>query len=129
MKIQNKEEIEGKNCISIQINEAISKCSKNMEIKILNKKRKNQNWYFWNWSFNESLANFNKYEDILEQKNSRYIHIKIDSNPSNLKFSKNISNDSFTFDDLDNTFISFYSIDNILYLNYSNEDFSIKLYN
>ena len=51
-----------------------------------------------------------------------------DNSPENVKVLTNITKDSYTFADLNNTFIIFKSINNILYLVYSNINKSIVLF-
>ena len=51
------------------------------------------------------------------------------SNPEEIKFLKDLTNDSFSYLHLDNSFIIFKSINNILYLVYSTEEKSIICYN
>ena len=51
------------------------------------------------------------------------------SNPKEIKFLKNLTNDSYCEWDLDNTFTLFKSIDEILYLIYATENKSIISYN
>ena len=50
------------------------------------------------------------------------------NNPKNIKLLSNISNDSYAYCNLDNTFVVFKSIKDILYLIYSNKNKSIICY-
>ena len=66
-------------------------------------------------------------KDISNKNNSSELFFN--SNPMNIKYLKDLTEDSYSFLLLDNTFCVFKSIDQILYLIYSNENNSILAYN
>ena len=54
---------------------------------------------------------------------------KEDSNPESIQFSKNLTKDAFSYYSFDNTFDLFKSIDDIIYMIYTNKNRSIISYN
>lgn len=54
---------------------------------------------------------------------------KEDSNPENIQFSKNLTKDAFSYYSFDNTFDLFKSVDDIIYMIYTNKNRSIISYN
>ena len=73
--------------------------------------------------------NKSKIGDIINTGNNNIQDIETNSNPLNIKFSKFITNDSYSSGNLVNSFITFQSINKIIYLIYSNNCNSIIYFN
>ena len=71
----------------------------------------------------------NKIDKTILINNNNIENEKFYSNPENIKFLSDLSDDSFSYWDLDNLFTVFKSINGILYLIYSNKNNSIIIYN
>ena len=99
----------------------------NISPKNLNKKRKREN--IENQNKNDNLEN----KKILINENNLNSEIKeinkINSNPIDIKFLTNLTEDSYAGNYLDHTFNVFKSFDDVLYLIYSNKYNSIISYN
>ena len=73
--------------------------------------------------------------EVKELKNTKELNEKIlnsgkeVSNPENIQFSRNLTKDAFSYYSFDNTFDLFKSIDNIIYMIYTNKNRSIISYN
>ena len=98
--------------------------SEKIEICLMYNKKEKNNFIgnrFNNFEFFELKTNEKNFNDTM-----------LNDNPSDLKninFIKNLTNDSFAYQDLDNTFCVFKSIYDIFYLIYSNKNRSIIAYN
>ena len=95
--------------------------SEKIEICLLYNKKEKNNFIgnrFSNFGLKSNEKNLN---DIKFNDNS--------SGLKNIRFIKNLSNDSFAYQDLDNTFCVFKSIYDIFYLIYSNKNRAIIAYN
>ena len=80
--------------------------------------------------FNKDLTFKNKNNSIsISEKYEIYDNLKFKSNPKNIRFFKDLAKDSNGHCLLDNTFTVFKSINDILYLIYSNKNNSIISYN
>jgi len=80
--------------------------------------------------FNKDLSFKNKNNSIsISEKYEIYDNLKFKSNPKNIRFFKDLEKDSNGHCLLDNTFTVFKSINDILYLIYSNKNNSIISYN
>ena len=135
--------------LSLKIN--IHNLEKDIEIILVyqkkNKKLKNQLINGFN-KINENLSDLEGEINIIRKEINHFTNnnIKISQNneilnkiaynniglklhPQNIKFSHDLAKDSYANYVLDNTFSVFISINNILYLTYSNENKSIIFYN
>ena len=134
-----------KNCIINEINKSFSKINNNIidlrkEIKLLKKeaeelKIKNNKLYNnekVSLKINNSQQNLeeNKSIEISKNKNIKSKdNIEIKSNPKDIQYYEDITEDSYSYYYLDNTFSIFNSINNICYLIYSTKKKSIISYN
>ena len=95
-------------------------------IKIINKKLKRSK------TSKKINKNKNKNDETdCNLKNNKIINLNIEfkSNPNNIKYLKDLIEDSYTITYSDNSFIVFISYNNILYLIYSNKKNSIVCFN
>ena len=94
---------------------------KDIEIILINKNKcKKINKNNLDKNYNEIKNNRKRLNDEI---------IKMNINPEDIQVLTTLVNNSYCYDNLDNTFTSFKSIDDILYLIYSNEIMSIIFYN
>ena len=79
------------------------------------------------------VVNYNtttKNQEIIKKiKTKLLLNKPQDQNPENIQYLKDVTNDSFSYFYLDNTFTVFNSVNNILYLIYGTKDKSIISYN
>ena len=104
----------------------------NIELKYNNydaKKNKDNSFIINHIEIMNKMKNM---EEEINKLKSEIVQLKryheINNKPKNIKFKKNIINDSYTHLTLDNSFITFKSIDDILYLIYANKNKSMICY-